>query len=112
MFVLNGNCYLWLCYVLSLGSFLVADRMARVLFDLGSSFSFISKSFVAEIGDRPARLAFHLNVVTPLGEHSLAWRYLRSIGIRLSDKSFKASLIVNVPATWRTLTDTRVTDGW
>ena len=50
--------------------------MARVLFDSGSSFSFIFESFVAEIRDRPAKLAFHLNVVTSLGKHSLAWRYL------------------------------------
>ena len=52
--------------VLILGSFLVADRMARVLFDSGSSFSFTSESFAVEIGKRPARLAFHLDVVTPL----------------------------------------------
>ena len=68
--------------------------MARVLFDSGSSFFFISESFAVEIGDRPVRLAFHLNVVTPLGEHSLVWRYLRSIGIKLGDRSFKASLII------------------
>ena len=70
LFLIN-NYDLWL-YVLFLGSFLVVNRMPRVLFDLGSSFSFISESFAAEIGDRPAKLAFHLDVVTLLGEHSLA----------------------------------------
>ena len=80
--------------MLSLGSFLVADRMAKVLFNSGSSFSFIFESFAVEIGDRPARLAFHLNVVTPLGEHRSAGRYLRSVDIRLSDESFKVSPIV------------------
>ena len=78
----------------SVGSFMVTDRMTKVLFDSGSSFSFISESFMAKNRDRPARLAFHLNVVTPLKEHSLTWRYLWSIGIRLGDKSFKASLII------------------
>ena len=68
--------------------------MARELFDSRSSFSFIFESFAAEIGDRPAKLAFHLNMVTPLGEHSLAWRFLRSISIKLGDKDFKASLII------------------
>ena len=72
----------------------MADQIARVPFDSGSSFSFISELFTAEIGDRLARLAFNLDVVTPLGEHSLAWRYLRSVNIKLSDKGFKASLIV------------------
>ena len=67
--------------VLMPGSFLVADRMARVLFDSGSSFSFISKPFVAEIGIKPVRLAFQLDVVTPLGEHSLVWKYLWSIDV-------------------------------
>ena len=32
--------------------------------------------------------------MTPLGEHGLVGRYLRSIGIRPSDVSFKVNLIV------------------
>lgn len=79
--------------MLSLGSFLVADWMARVLFDLGCSFSFISESFAVEIGNRPARLVFHFIVVTLLAEHSLAWKYLQSVGIMLGGMSFKASMI-------------------
>ena len=47
-----------------------------------------------EIGNKPVRLAFHLNVVTPLGKHILSWRYLQSVGIKLGDESFKASLII------------------
>ena len=39
--------------------------MANVLFDLGSSFSFIFESFAVEIRDRLAMLAFHLDVVMP-----------------------------------------------
>ena len=90
---MNNNYGLWLC-VSILGSFLVVDRMARVLFDSGSSFSFISESFVAEIGSRPAKLAFHLNVVTPLGELSLAWKYLLSVDIKLGNQDFKTGLII------------------
>ena len=52
--VINNNYGLWLCVPI-LGSFLVVDRIARVLFDSGSSFSFISKSFAVEIGSRPAK---------------------------------------------------------
>ena len=33
-------------------------------------------------------------MVTPLGEHSLARKYLRSVGIVLDGMSFRASLIV------------------
>ena len=59
----------------------------------GALFSYYSfGSFAVEIGDRPVRLAFHLNVVTLLGENSLAWRYLWSVGIKLGDRSFKAQL--------------------
>ena len=72
----------------------MTDKMARVLFDSGSSFSFISESFAAEIGIKPARLAFHLDVVTPLGEHSLVWKYLRSVDVNLGEMDFKASLII------------------
>ena len=68
--------------------------MAKVLFDSGSSYSFISESFAAELGLRPARLAFHLDVVTPLGEHKLVWKFLRSIGVKLGEMDFEASLIV------------------
>ena len=52
--------------------------MAKVLFGSRSTFSFVSESFAAELDDVPARLAFHLDVVMPLGEHSLVWRYLPS----------------------------------
>ena len=62
--------------VLMPGSFFVADRMARVLFDSGSSFSFISESFATEIAIKLASLAFQHDVVTPLGEHNLVWKYL------------------------------------
>ena len=68
--------------------------MARVLLESGSSFSFIFESFAVEIGSRPAKLAFHLNVVIPLGEHSLGWRYLRSVDIKLGNQDFKADLII------------------
>ena len=68
--------------------------MARVLFDSGSSFSFISESFVAEIGIKPARLAFHLDVVTPSGEHSLVWKYLRSNDVKLGEMDFNANLLI------------------
>ena len=68
--------------------------MVRILFDSRSSFSFISESFAAEIGDRPARLAFHLDVVTSLGEHNLTSKYLRSVGIKMGVKDFKAGLII------------------
>ena len=80
--------------VLILGSFLVADRMARVLFDSRSSFSFISESFAIKIGKRPARLACHLDVVTPLGEHNLVWKYLLSVNVKLGEMDFKAGLII------------------
>ena len=76
------------------GSFLVADNIARILFDTGSSFSFISESFAAEIGIKPTRLAFYLDVVTPLGEHNLVWKFFRSIGVKLREMDFEASLIV------------------
>ena len=72
----------------------MAGSMARVLFDSGSSYSFISESFAVELGLRPTRLAFHLDVVTPLGEHSLVWKFLRSIGVKLGEMDFEASLIV------------------
>ena len=68
--------------------------MAKVLFDSGSSFSYISESFAAEMEDRQAKLAFHLNVVTPLGEHSLAWRYLQSVSMALNGKEFNDNLII------------------
>ena len=58
--------------------------MAKVLFDLGSTFSFVSESFAVELDDVPANLAFHLDVVMSLGEHSLAWRYLPSIDLELN----------------------------
>ena len=80
--------------MLFLGSFLVANPMVRVLFDSVNSFSFISKSFAMKIGNRPTKLAFRLDVMTPLGEHSLARKYLWSVNIKLGDKDFKASLIV------------------
>ena len=84
--------YYELCYLigddvgcaLALGSFLVADRMAKVLFDSGSTFSFVSESFTAELDYVPAKLAFHMDVVTPLVEHSLAWRYLPSVDLELN----------------------------
>ena len=72
----------------------MADRMARVLFESGSSFSFISESFAAEIGIKPARLAFLLDVVSPLGEHNLVWKYLQSVAEKLGEMDFKASLII------------------
>ena len=68
--------------------------MAKVLFDSGSSFSFISESFAAKIGIKPARLAFQLDVVTPLGEHSLVCKFLQSIDVKLGEMDFKAGLIV------------------
>ena len=68
--------------------------MAKVSFDSESSFSYIPESFAVEMKDRLARLAFHLNVVTPLGEHIIAWRYLRSVSIALNERDFKANLII------------------
>ena len=68
--------------------------MAKLLFDLRSSFSYIFESFAVEMEDRPASLAFHLNVVTPLGEHSLAWRYLWFVSMALNGREFIASLII------------------
>ena len=68
--------------------------MAKVLFDSGSTFSFVSESFAAELDDVPAKLAFHLDVVTPLGEHSLAWSYLSSVDLELNGREFDASLIL------------------
>ena len=68
--------------------------MARVLFDSGSSFSFIFESFATEIGIKPAGLAFHLDVVTPLGEHSLVWKSLQSVDVKLGEMDFKAGLII------------------
>ena len=68
--------------------------MDKVLFDSGSTFSFVSESFAVELDDVPARLAFHLDVVTPLGEHSLAWRYLPSVDLELNGLEFEASLIL------------------
>ena len=62
----------------------MADWMAKVLFNSGRTFSYVSESFAAEMEDRPAKLAFHLNVVTLLGEHNLAWRYLRSVNLALN----------------------------
>ena len=67
-----------------LGSFLMAGQMAKVLFDSGRTFSFVSESFAAELDDVPAKLAFHLDVITPLGEHSLAWSYLPSVDLELN----------------------------
>ena len=75
-------------------SFLVVGPMANVLFNLRSSFSYISKSFAAKMKDRPTHLTFHLNVVMPLGEHSLAWKYLWSVNIALGGRDFKANLII------------------
>ena len=49
--VINDDYCLWFLCMLSLGSFLEADRMARVLFDSESTFSFISETFVVEIRD-------------------------------------------------------------
>ena len=69
---------------LALGSYLVVGRMAKVLFELGSTFSFVSESFATKLDDVSARLAFHLDVVTPLGEHSLAWRYLLFVDLELN----------------------------
>ena len=68
--------------------------MAKVLFDSGSTFSFVSKSIAAELDDVLTRLAFHLDVVTPLVEHSLAWRYLSSVDLELNGWEFDASLIL------------------
>ena len=68
--------------------------MAKVLFDLGSTFSYVSKSFAVEMEDRPAKMAFHLNLVTLLGEHSLAWRYLLFVNLALNAWEFDASLII------------------
>ena len=68
--------------------------MAKVLFDSGSTFSYVSESFAAEMEDRLAKLAFHLDVVMPLGEHSLAWRYLPSVNLELNGQEFDATLIL------------------
>ena len=68
--------------------------MAKVSFDSGSSFSYISESLAVEMEDKPARLAFHLNVVMPLEEHSLAWRYLQSVSTALNGREFNARLII------------------
>ena len=79
---------------LALGSYLVAGRMAKVLFDSGSTFSFVSKLFAAELDDVPAMLAFHLDGVTLQGKHSLVWRYLLSVDLELNGREFDASLIL------------------
>ena len=68
--------------------------MAKVLFDSGSTFSLVSKSFAAELDDVPAKLAFHLDVVMLLGECSLAWRYLPSVDLELNGREFNATLIL------------------
>ena len=67
--------------------------MVKVLFDLRSTFSFVSESFATELDDVPTRLAFHLDVVTPMGEHSLAWKYLPSVDLKLNGREFDVSLI-------------------
>ena len=68
--------------------------MVKVLFDSGSTFSFVFESFAVELDDMLARLVFLLDVVTPLDEHSLAWRYLLSVDLELNDREFNASLIL------------------
>jgi len=68
--------------------------MAKLLFDSGSSYSFISEEFAKGIKQQPARLGFQLQVITPLGEYNLAWRYLRSVNIDLGESRVTASLII------------------
>lgn len=68
--------------------------MARVLFDSGSTYSFVSELFAKEIDLQPVQLGFQLQVVTPLKEHSLAWKYLSNVKMEISGESLTVELII------------------
>ena len=66
----------------------------RVLFDSGSSLSFISRQLVLEAGLVPSRLAVPVKVETPLGGSVTLYDYCPGVEACIFGKCFAADLIV------------------
>ena len=50
------------------GTLLIDDNVAKVLFDLGFTHSYLSPSFAKKLGMHASTLPFVLNVTTPIGK--------------------------------------------
>ena len=76
------------------GTFLVNDKLARIMFDSGATHSFIAHSFMIEIGLRPERLRISLAISTPVGRKIiLDWVY-RGVGVHFDGHQFLTDLVV------------------
>jgi hypothetical protein len=76
------------------GTFLVNDRLARIMFDSGATHSFIVHSFMLELGLRPERLEISLVISTPIGRSIVLDWVCRGVGVHFDGHQFLTDLVV------------------
>ncbi|XP_059650606.1 uncharacterized protein LOC132296420 [Cornus florida] len=76
------------------GMFLVSHSWARVLFDSGASYSFISSSFARALGLEVSQLDRPLCVDTPIGDSVILGRVCRSCSITIAGCVLEFDLIL------------------
>ncbi|XP_024195757.1 uncharacterized protein LOC112198894 [Rosa chinensis] len=76
------------------GTLSLFDFLARVLFDMGASHSFISSSVVDMLGSTPRPLARPLSVISPVGVSLELCMFCDACPILIGGREFTATLIV------------------
>ncbi|XP_077248863.1 uncharacterized protein LOC143888354 [Tasmannia lanceolata] len=76
------------------GQLLVNSISVHVLFDSGSTLSFISPDFVRELGLSPVPLLHPLRVVTPIGDVVVTDRICKGCIIKIGDRELLGELVL------------------
>ena len=76
------------------GTLFVCGVEAKILFDPGSTHSFLSPVFTKMIDVPVSELDFILTVTTPVGKQALCSIYYPSCTVKIGDVTFPADLIL------------------
>ncbi|XP_059664032.1 uncharacterized protein LOC132309767 [Cornus florida] len=76
------------------GTLTIYGSIGRVLFDSGSSYSFIALSFVNTLGLEPGHISNALSITTPLGSATTLDRICRACPVTIGELEYPIDLIV------------------
>ncbi|XP_059629608.1 uncharacterized protein LOC132272482 [Cornus florida] len=76
------------------GTFTIYSSIARILFDSGSSYSFIALSFVDTLGLEPGHMSNALSITTPLGSTTTLDRICCACPVTIGELEYPIDLIV------------------
>ena len=75
-------------------TFIISNNLAKILFDLGSTHSYVSSSFVVKLNIAPASLYFILTINTLIGDSLETDVVFKACVMVLDRKEFFADLIL------------------